>query len=87
MTEASLSQLLPNDEFNAQLADNVHPTNWDNPIPTRPYHLVVIGAGTAGLVTAAGAAGLGVDAPLHHAAGHRESPPLQRFQGGEESLL
>lgn len=42
----------------------VHPTPWANPVPTRRYHLVVIGAGTAGLVTAAGAAGLGARVAL-----------------------
>ena len=42
----------------------VHPMPWANPVPTRRYHLVVIGAGTAGLVTAAGAAGLGARVAL-----------------------
>ncbi|PHQ33899.1 mercuric reductase [Rhodopirellula bahusiensis] len=54
-----MNALLPRDEHNQQLEANVHPTNWKNPTPDQPYHLVVIGAGTAGLVTAAGAAGLG----------------------------
>ena len=40
-----------------QLA-NVHPPDWVSPEPPARYNLVVIGAGTAGLVTAAGAAGL-----------------------------
>lgn len=43
---------------------NVHPRNWINPTPDRPYHLLVVGAGTAGLVTAAGAAGLGARVAL-----------------------
>ena len=38
---------------------NVHPPDWVNPPTSARYNLVVIGAGTAGLVTAAGAAGLG----------------------------
>jgi len=38
---------------------NVHPLDWKNPQPAARYNLVVLGAGTAGLVTAAGAAGLG----------------------------
>ncbi len=54
----------PADEFNRKLLDNVHPTNWINPEPPPRYHLVVIGAGTAGLVTAAGAAGLGARVAL-----------------------
>ena len=58
-------QLQPADKYNAILASNVHPCDWSNPIPGgRPYHLVVIGAGTAGLVTAAGAAGLGARVAL-----------------------
>ena len=49
----------PADEFNRALVANVHPPDWTNPQPADRYNLVVIGAGTAGLVTAAGAAGLG----------------------------
>lgn len=59
-----LIQLQPHDEFNAALEANVHPRQWTNPTPTKPYHLVVVGAGTAGLVTAAGAAGLGARVAL-----------------------
>ncbi|MEJ7591952.1 MAG: mercuric reductase [Planctomycetaceae bacterium] len=58
------SQLLPQDEFNRQLEADVHPRDWKNPIPSGRYNLVVIGAGTAGLVTAAGAAGLGAKVAL-----------------------
>src|SRR4051794_41400446 len=54
----------PWDEFNQQLAGNVHPPAWRNPTPAPRYNLVVIGAGTAGLVTAAGAAGLGAKVAL-----------------------
>lgn len=54
----------PNDEFNRQLVANVHPTEWTNPTPAERYNLVVIGAGTAGLVTAAIAAGLGARVAL-----------------------
>ena len=39
---------------------HVHPPDWINPEPAAGYDLVVIGAGTAGLVVAAGAAGLGL---------------------------
>ena len=62
MTETA--QLAPLDEFNRQLQANVHPTDWTNPKPSGRYNLVVIGAGTAGLVTAAGAAGLGAKVAL-----------------------
>ena len=56
--------LLPADEHNATLIAQVHPTNWRNPVPSGRYNLVVIGGGTAGLVTAAGAAGLGAKVAL-----------------------
>lgn len=49
----------PLDEHNRRLIDNVHPLEWQNPEPAERYHLVVVGGGTAGLVSAAGAAGLG----------------------------
>ena len=58
------SLLEPFDEHNRKLLDNTHPTDWTNPEPAEKYHLVVIGAGTAGLVTAAGAAGLGARVAL-----------------------
>jgi pyruvate/2-oxoglutarate dehydrogenase complex dihydrolipoamide dehydrogenase (E3) component len=54
----------PADEFNKRLVANVHPPDWVNPEPAKRYNLVVIGAGTAGLVTAAGAAGLGAKVAL-----------------------
>lgn len=57
-------ELLPGDEYNAQLVGNVHPPEWVNPEPAPRYNLVVLGAGTAGLVTAAGAAGLGAKVAL-----------------------
>ena len=48
----------------AELLANVRPEDWTNPTPARCYNLVVIGAGTAGLVTAAGAAALGARVAL-----------------------
>ncbi len=57
-------QTRPNDEYNRNLVGNVHPTEWKNPTPDARYNLVVIGAGTAGLVTAVGAAGLGAKVAL-----------------------
>ncbi|MEL6494043.1 MAG: mercuric reductase [Cyanobacteria bacterium J06623_7] len=50
----------PLDRHNQELLANVHPPDWANPTPVALYDLVVIGAGTAGLVTAKGAAGLGI---------------------------
>jgi pyruvate/2-oxoglutarate dehydrogenase complex dihydrolipoamide dehydrogenase (E3) component len=57
-------EVLPKDEHNDRLVANAHPPDWDNPQPAPRYNLVVIGAGTAGLVTAAGAAGLGARVAL-----------------------
>lgn len=63
-TAAGLGPLEPFDEHNQKLEANVHPRDWVNPQPGGRYNLVVIGAGTAGLVTAAGAAGLGAKVAL-----------------------
>jgi pyruvate/2-oxoglutarate dehydrogenase complex dihydrolipoamide dehydrogenase (E3) component len=54
----------PLDVYNRELLANVHPSGWVNPRPAARYHLVVVGAGTAGLVSAAGAAGLGARVAL-----------------------
>ncbi|MBE9203421.1 mercuric reductase [Synechocystis salina LEGE 06099] len=56
----SIIDIVPRDEYNRQLLAHVHPPDWINPSPKDQYDLVVIGAGTAGLVAAAGAAGLGI---------------------------
>ncbi|UAJ72390.1 mercuric reductase [Synechocystis sp. PCC 7339] len=56
----SIIDIVPRDEYNRQLLAHVHPPDWINPSPKDQYDLVVIGAGTAGLVVAAGAAGLGL---------------------------
>ncbi len=60
----ALPQTRPADEHNRKLVKHVHPPGWTNPAPAGRYNLVVIGAGTAGLVTAAGAAGLGAKVAL-----------------------
>src|SRR6516225_8466893 len=54
----------PCDAYNQELVSEVHPPDWASPAPAPRYNLVVIGAGTAGLVTAAGAAGLGAKVAL-----------------------
>ncbi len=59
-----LAEVLPKDEYNRVLISNVHPPDWENPEPAPCYNLVVVGAGTAGLVSAAGAAGLGAKVAL-----------------------
>jgi pyruvate/2-oxoglutarate dehydrogenase complex dihydrolipoamide dehydrogenase (E3) component len=56
--------LYPPDEHNRRLLENVHPSGWVNPEPKARYHIVVIGGGTAGLVTAAAAAALGARVAL-----------------------
>lgn len=56
--------LTPQDKYNSSLVANVRPPDWTDPEPASRYNLVVIGGGTAGLVTAAGAAGLGAKVAL-----------------------
>ena len=43
--------VLPHDTHNVELVANVRPPDWVNPTPEGRYNLVVIGAGTAGLIT------------------------------------
>ncbi|MBK8248652.1 MAG: mercuric reductase [Gemmatimonadetes bacterium] len=62
--QAHSPALVPFGEANQLLASHVHPADWQNPTPQDRYHLVVIGAGTGGLVTAAAAAGLGARVAL-----------------------
>ncbi len=61
---SSPPDLSPWDQYNQALLANVHPLDWVNPEPASNYNLVVIGGGTAGLVSAAGAAGLGAKVAL-----------------------
>ena len=56
--------IAPLDENNLSLLDNVHPKQWLAPTPKPSYNLVVIGAGSGGLVSAAGAAGIGARVAL-----------------------
>jgi len=55
---------MPADAADQRLRSHVHPPDWINPEPRGRYHLVVIGGGTAGLVSAMGAAGLGARVAL-----------------------
>jgi len=57
-------ELPPLDEHERARLANVHPPDWVNPEPRPRYHLVVVGAGTAGLVSAAAAASLGAQVAL-----------------------
>jgi pyruvate/2-oxoglutarate dehydrogenase complex dihydrolipoamide dehydrogenase (E3) component len=52
------------DEHDRRLLDHVRPADFRNPSPAPMYDLVVIGGGTAGLVCAVGAAGLGARVAL-----------------------
>jgi pyruvate/2-oxoglutarate dehydrogenase complex dihydrolipoamide dehydrogenase (E3) component len=58
------ASVLPDDQHDRALLANVHPDGWRSPEPAPRYNLVVVGAGTAGLVTAAAAAGLGARVAL-----------------------
>ncbi len=54
----------PHTEENQLLQSHIFPEDWKNETPAPLYDLVVIGAGSAGLVTAAGAASLGARVAL-----------------------
>jgi len=58
------AMVLVNDFHDRQLIENCHPPTWINPTPAGKYNMVVIGGGTAGLVSAAGAAALGAKVAL-----------------------
>ena len=64
MSASVQSLVLPDDEHNRMLVANVHPPDWLNPEPAGRYNMVVVGAGTAGLITAVVAAGLGAKVAL-----------------------
>ena len=82
--------VLPLDTHNQRLVDNVHPAGWETPVPASSYHLVVLGAGTAGLAAAVEAAALGAKVAVvekHLIGGHRlhsgsvPSAAIQRAAG------
>ena len=54
----------PLDKHNTEFLDLLHPKGWVDPTPKPSYNLVVIGAGAGGLVSAAGAAGVGARVAL-----------------------
>src|SRR5450759_2616402 len=59
-----LSTTLAQDVYERERLENVHPAGWHNPRPAGRYNLVVVGAGTAGLVAAHAAAALGAKVAL-----------------------
>ena len=54
----------PQDAYERERLENVHPPEWRNPRPADRYALVIIGAGTAGQNAAYDAAALGVKVAL-----------------------
>ena len=62
--ETAAPPFVPVGEHDRRLLGNVRPEGWENPKPRSRYDLVVVGGGTAGLVSAAGAAGLGARVAL-----------------------
>jgi len=54
----------PSNVAEGHLLDNVRPPDWRNPTPRERYDLVVVGAGTGGLVSAAIGAALGARVAL-----------------------
>lgn len=54
----------PQDAYERERMANVRPQTWSNPHPSAPYHLVVVGAGPAGLAAAEVARALGARVAL-----------------------
>lgn len=71
MTSTPETSVLPGAEHDATWRRLVWPPDYRNPTPAPHYHLVVIGAGPAGLVASIAAAGLGARVALveRHAMG------------------
>lgn len=63
-THANDTVHYPGAEFDREWRRLVFPDDWRNPTPKDRYHVIVIGAGPAGLVTSMAAAGLGADVAL-----------------------
>ena len=57
-------QPYPGVEFDDTARGLLSPADYENPQPQSRYHLVVVGAGPAGLISAIGAAGLGAKVAL-----------------------
>lgn len=71
MSQTGGEQGYPGEDYDRRWRDLVFPQDYRNPEPKERYHLVVIGAGPAGLVTSIAAAGLGARVALveRHAMG------------------
>ncbi|MCP4424234.1 MAG: mercuric reductase [Chloroflexi bacterium] len=57
-------EIKPLDDLNQDWLTHARPDNWQNPTPNGRYNLLVIGGGSAGLVAAVGAAGMGAKVAL-----------------------
>ena len=64
MMQHNIYSTAPQDAHERERLAHVHPAAWRNPQPADRYSLVVIGAGTAGLVAAHAAAALGAKVAL-----------------------
>ena len=64
MTAHGTVQDYPGASDDRRWRELVFPQNYQNPEPRRRYHLVVVGAGPAGLITSIAAAGLGARVAL-----------------------
>ena len=56
--------MLPQDGYELERMENVRPSGWRNPKPSRRYDLVVVGGGPAGLVAAGAAVATGARVAL-----------------------
>ena len=64
MGRNDINSIVPADTHERERLENVHPAAWRNPQPADRYTLVIIGGGTAGLVSAHAAAALGAKVAL-----------------------
>lgn len=62
--ESVPQQVRAEDPYEDERHANVRPAGWQNPRPSGRYDMAVVGGGTAGLVTAHGAAALGAKVAL-----------------------
>ena len=64
MGRNDINSIVPADTHERERLENVHPAAWRNPQPADRYTLVIIGGGTAGLVSAHAAAAFGAKVAL-----------------------
>ena len=59
-----LKSIDDSDPHERTLLQNVHPSDWETPTPVEMYDMIVIGGGTAGLVTTGFSSRLGAKVAL-----------------------